>query len=76
MRIAGHDLTDEWDARCSCGRAWADLADVTEDQIGQNGIAHAGALNRSEYESIVAERARRAELADRIWNAVAGVSAA
>ena len=67
--IAGH-VFDSLDV-CSCGRKWLDIAHTTEDQIGESGIAHYGALNRVEYDSI--EQRRRHER-EHIWSMLIGVA--
>ena len=44
--------------RCRCGIFWVDIRNVTYDDIGQDGIAHVGALNHSEVTSIQQLRSR------------------
>jgi hypothetical protein len=74
--IAGHSFEppDSPEARCACGRWWADICDATEADIGKPGLAHIGTLNTVEHGQIVAERTRRIERAYRVWSAVIGVS--
>jgi hypothetical protein len=47
--------------RCRCGIFWVDIRNVTYDDIGQDGIAHVGALNHSEVTSIMQLRSREDE---------------
>ena len=68
--IAGHSFDEH--GRCSCGRAWVDIRNTLASDIGQQGIAHRGALNDSEYSQIAARR--EAEDA-RLSNATAAVAA-
>ncbi len=63
--IAGHSFADAIGGRActACGKLWVQIASATEDDIGQLGIAHTGALNDAELKQIAAER-------ERIWAAV------
>jgi len=60
--IAGHQMVDTFHGlTCQdCGRRFVDLACVTLADIGSEGWAAYGALNRQEYDSIRAE-------VDRVW---------
>lgn len=63
---AGHSF-DSLDRCTTCPRTWFQIMHVTQDCIGLDGIAHIGALNLSEYESI---EARRNGERLRVWEAV------
>lgn len=63
VSVAGHEF--EIDGICRkavaggppiCGRRWSDIRNVTEDEIGQGGIAHTLHLNTGEYLEIKARR--------------------
>ena len=75
MLIAGHTFQPGPDARCTCGRAWAEIAHVTDAHVGLPDLAHVGTLNAREADEIAAERARRADREAAIWAAVEGVAA-
>lgn len=66
--IAGHEF-DSLDRCKTCTRTWFQIMHVTRDQIGEDGIAHYGALNLNEYASI---EARRTAERPRIWALVQG----
>lgn len=71
--IAGHSFDET--GRCSCGRVWFDIRNAVEEEIGNSGIAHAGALNRVEFEQIKARRdAENARIADAMKSVAAGAS--
>lgn len=54
-----------------CDRAWRDICDADDSDVGKLNIAHSGGLSANELAEIRAEK--QAEQ-DRIWNAVAGVA--
>jgi hypothetical protein len=74
--IAGHTFEppDSPEARCACGRWWADICDATAEDIGKPNLAHIGVLNSAELSQVIAERQRRIDRAYRVWSAVIGVS--
>ncbi len=61
MTIAGHVFDIQW-RWCTCGKKFVDIAPATQDDIGQPGWAHSGALNEKEFNEIRAE-------VDRLWKA-------
>jgi hypothetical protein len=72
--VAGHAFDDVVDAICPCGRAWSEIEDCTEADVGLPDRAHVGNLNMAELTQIRQEKARRAEKKERAWNAVCGIA--
>lgn len=68
--IAGHEF-DSLDRCRTCPRTWFQIMHVTVDQIGEEGIAHIGKLNLSEYQSIEDRRARERAW---IWDVTIGLA--
>jgi hypothetical protein len=80
--IAGHQfantpngrrcMSHQSDGSGVCYRAWVDIRNATEADLGATGIAHVGKLNDAELREIITERERE-EAA--LWDAVSAVSA-
>lgn len=51
--IAGHLFHS---GRCSCGIAWVDIRNASQDDVGMEGVAHTGKLAPRELEEIQDER--------------------
>lgn len=68
--VAGHDF-DSLDRCRTCPRTWFQIMHVTQDQIGEDGIAHIGALNMPEYLSI---EERRSSERRHVWLCVVGAA--
>lgn len=60
--IAGHTFEDSPTGRActNCGMRWVDLMTCRQENVGQLGWAHTGALTETEWEQIAAEQDRMA----------------
>lgn len=63
--IAGHTFVD---GQCSCGRAWTDIMNIDMSFMHEAGYAHTGNLNEAEINQIIAEKARRGAVFQKIIN--------